>query len=174
MDKIIKLQGKAPQVHEDTFIADGAKIIGEVTLDKGVNIWYNAILRGDLFPITVGEYSNIQDNCVVHVGPYPAKIGSYVTVGHTAILHACVVEDYCLIGMGAVVLDGAKIGEGAIVGAGALVTGGTEIPPFSVAVGNPARVIKTLDESSREDRKKHAVEYYELCLEQKELQGKGL
>src|SRR6185369_9057837 len=113
--------------------------------------WYNAVLRGDINRIVVGEYSNIQDNTVVHLADdYPCIIGRYVTVGHSAIVHACTVEDECLIGMGATVLDGAIIGSQSIVGANALVTQGTVVPPGSMVLGSPGKVVRTLAQPDRE------------------------
>ncbi|MBZ4653941.1 MAG: ferripyochelin binding protein (fbp) [Peptococcaceae bacterium] len=156
-------KGTLPQVEEDVFIAPGATVIGKVTLKKGVNIWYNAVIRGDVEAISVDEYTNIQDSCIVHADPgSPIIIGKYVTIGHNAVLHGCKLNDYSLIGMGAIVLNDAEIGEGAVIGAGALVTEGTKIPPYSVVVGSPAKVIKTLDSSSFEERKTHALRYYKL------------
>lgn len=159
-------KGVSPRIGEDVLLAPGAKVIGSVTVEKGVSIWYNAVIRGDVNSLLIKEYSNIQDCCVVHADPKSeCRIGKYVTVGHHAIIHACIVADYCLIGMGAVILDGAEVGEGSIIGAGAVVTAGSKIPPYSVAVGSPAKVIKTLDPSSQEERIAHALEYHESALE---------
>ncbi len=153
---------------EDTFIAAGAKVIGEVVLEKGSSVWYNVVLRGDLNQVVVGEYSNIQDNSTVHVDLNNAtKIGRYVTVGHSVVLHGCTIEDYCLIGMGSVIMDGAVIGCGSVVGAGAVITKNTIIPPLSLVIGMPAKVIKTLDEDVTASRRKHAEGYYQLSLEYK-------
>ncbi len=132
------------------FIADTATVTADVTLGEGVNVWYGVAIRGDDAPIAIGARTNIQDNAVVHVDPdAPNMIGSDVTVGHSAICHGVDIGDYVLVGMGAIILGGAKIGEGAIIGAGALVLENTEIPPWSVAVGSPARVIKTVDPEAR-------------------------
>jgi len=160
---------KVPKMDKDVFIAPGVTVIGDVTLERGVSIWYNSVLRGDVNYLVIKEYTNIQDGCVVHCDRNnPTVIGKNVTVGHKAIVHGCVIDDNCLIGMGAIILDGAHIGEGSIVGAGALVVKGTEIPPFSVALGSPARIIKTLDASSVEDRKRQALHYYEISKKHKE------
>ncbi len=168
MAGLYPFQGTMPQV-EEVFIAPGATIIGKVTLKKGVSIWYNTVIRGDVEAISVDEYTNIQDNCIVHVDPgSPTVIGKYVTIGHNAVLHGCRLHDYSLIGMGAIVLNDAEIGEGAVIGAGALVTKGTRIPPYSVVMGSPAKVIKTMDPSSLEERKQHAFRYYELSKAHKE------
>lgn len=162
-------QGTLPQAEEEVFVAPGACVIGKVTLKKGVSIWHNSVIRGDVAAISVDEYTNIQDNCMVHADPgSPTIIGKYVTIGHNAVLHGCRLHDYSLIGMGAIVLDDAEIGEGAVIGAGALVTKGTKIPPYAIAVGSPAKVIRTIDPSSLEERKKHALRYYELSKAHKE------
>ena len=180
MSEIYQFQNKSPVIHQNTMLAPGAKIIGEVTLAEGVSVWYNAVLRADVNPIRIGKFSNIQDNSTVHEDSgegsglaqgLPTILGEYVTVGHGCILHACVVEDYCLIGMGAVILDGAVIGRGSIVGAGAVVTKGTVIPPFSVVLGMPAKVVKTLPEETIAARIEHAKHYYQLAMAHKEGNG---
>ncbi len=159
---LIKFLDKEPSLADDSvFIAEGAKIVGDVTLGKNVNIWYNAVIRGDIENVTIGENTNIQENCTVHVSPnFSTTIGKNVTVGHNAILHGCTVEDNCLIGMGATVLDGAVIGEGSIVGANALVTGYTIIPKHSLVLGSPAKVVKEVDYT--EANIEHAKEYLDL------------
>ena len=176
MNGIYPFQNKIPAIHPNTLIAPGAKIIGDVTLAEGASVWYNAVLRADVNPIRIGMFSNIQDNSTVHEDSgegsglpqgLPTILGDYVTVGHGCILHACVVEDYCLIGMGAVILDGAVIGKGSIVGAGAVVTKGTVIPPFSVVLGTPAKVVKTLSEDTIAARRDHANHYYQLAMAHK-------
>jgi len=117
-EKEILFEGKSPNLHEKSFVADGAKVIGEVTLGEYSSIWYNAVVRGDINKILIGRYVNIQDNVVLHVGyEYPCEIGDFVVVGHGAVLHACKIEDHCLIGMGALILDGAVIGRGSIIAA---------------------------------------------------------
>jgi carbonic anhydrase/acetyltransferase-like protein (isoleucine patch superfamily) len=123
-------------------------------------VWYNAVLRGDINRIVVGDYSNIQDNGVVHLADdYPCLIGRHVTVGHSAIVHACTVEDECLIGMGATILDGALIGAQSIVGANALVTQGMVVPPGSMVLGSPGKVVRTLAQADRENLKHWADKY---------------
>ncbi len=151
---------KQPVVGPDVYIAKTAVVLGDVTLGAFSSIWYNAVLRGDINRIVVGEYSNIQDNAVVHLADeYPCLIGRYVTVGHSAIVHACTVEDECLIGMGATILDGAVIGAQSIVGANALVTQGTVIPPGSMVLGSPAKVVRTITQADRDQLKKWAEKY---------------
>jgi carbonic anhydrase/acetyltransferase-like protein (isoleucine patch superfamily) len=139
-----------PRIGPNVYIARTAVVLGDVTLGAHASVWYNAVLRGDINRIVVGDYSNIQDNAVVHLADdYPCLIGRHVTVGHSAIVHACTVEDECLIGMGATILDGAVIGAQSIVGANALVTQFTVIPPGSMVLGSPAKVVRTLSEGDR-------------------------
>ena len=138
--------GKTPKIAPSARIAENAVLVGDVTVGADVSIWYGAVVRGDTAPIVLGYGCNVQDNCVVHGSEgYPAKIGKNVTVGHGAIIHGCTIEDDCLIGMGAVVLNGAQIGSFSIVGAGALVTERKEIPPYSLVVGVPGKVVKTYE-----------------------------
>src|SRR3954464_12915618 len=142
---------KQPVLGPNVYLAKTAVVLGDVTLGAGASVWYNAVLRGDINRIVVGEYSNIQDNAAVHLADdYPCLIGRFVTVGHSAIVHACTVEDECLIGMGATILDGALIGAQSIVGANALVTQGTVFPPGSMVLGSPAKVVRTLSQPDRD------------------------
>lgn len=130
-----------PKIHEDARIARGAVVLGDVTLEKNSSVWYNAVVRGDLQKIVIGEGSNVQDNAVLHVdSDCPVIVGKYVTIGHGAILHGCTIEDQALIGMGAIVMNGAVIGRNSIVAAGALVTQNTIIPENSLVMGNPAKI----------------------------------
>ena len=151
---------KSPRLDHPAFVANCAALIGDVVLKEDASIWHHATLRADLAPIVIGRGSNIQDNACIHIdinrGCY---VGQYVTVGHGAILHACTVEDDCLIGMGAIVLDGAVIGRGSVVGAGAVVTKGALIPPCSLVLGIPARVVRDLGEDSIAENHAHAVQY---------------
>jgi carbonic anhydrase/acetyltransferase-like protein (isoleucine patch superfamily) len=151
---------KQPVVGRQVYIAKGAVVVGDVTLGDHASVWYNAVLRGDINRIVVGHHSNVQDNAVVHLADeYPCLIGNYVTVGHSAIVHACTVEDEVLIGMGAVILDGAVIGSQSIVGAGALVTQRTVIPPGSMVLGSPAKVVRPLTPEERAGLKYWAEKY---------------
>jgi carbonic anhydrase/acetyltransferase-like protein (isoleucine patch superfamily) len=148
---LFELDGVAPSLPEDgsAWIAPGAVVIGNVTLAPGVSIWFNAVLRGDNEPITIGRDSNVQDGCVFHTDPgFALSIGADVTVGHKAILHGCTIGDGCLIGMGAVVMNGARIGRSCLLAANALVTEGKEIPERSLVVGQPARVARALDDAT--------------------------
>lgn len=151
---------------ENVLICEGARVVGDVTLAKGVNIWYNAVLRGDEGAITVGENTNIQDGAVLHEETH---VGAGCTIGHSAIVHGCTVGDNVLIGMGAVVLNGAKIGDNCIVGAGALVTGKMDAPAGSMILGSPAKVIRPLTEAEIEGNRQSALGY----LHAAELYRKG-
>jgi carbonic anhydrase/acetyltransferase-like protein (isoleucine patch superfamily) len=159
---------KQPTIGSNVYIASTAVVLGDVTLGAHSSVWYNAVLRGDINRIVVGEYSNIQDNAVLHLADdYPCILGRYVTVGHSAIVHACTVEDECLIGMGATILDGAVIGAQSIIGANALVTQGTVVPPGSMVLGSPAKVVRQLTPQQRESLRGWAEKYVQngaYCL----------
>lgn len=134
-------------IDKSVFIADGAKVIGDVEMGEGCGVWFNAVIRGDSNEIKIGKNSNVQDNAVIHTSKsHGVQIGDNVTIGHGAIVHGCTVESNVMIGMGAIVLDGAVIGENSIIGAGALVTQGKTIPAGSLAFGNPAKVVRQLTE----------------------------
>ncbi|WP_250463658.1 gamma carbonic anhydrase family protein [Microbulbifer litoralis] len=149
---LYKLGDKQPQLEgEGHYIAPGAHIIGNVRMLSHSSVWFNAVVRGDCDRITIGEYSNVQDGSVLHTDPdIPLTIGTGVTIGHKVMLHGCTVGDYSLIGINAVVLNGAKIGKCCIVGANALVTENTEIPDYSLVLGSPGKVVKSLDEETFE------------------------
>jgi carbonic anhydrase/acetyltransferase-like protein (isoleucine patch superfamily) len=142
------------------FIARGAIVLGDVSLGRDASVWFNAVIRGDAERIAIGDETNIQDLSMVHADPgLPSLVGSRVTVGHRVILHGCIIEDDCLIGMGAIVLNGARIGRGSVIGAGAVVTEGMNVPPGSVVLGVPGRVVRPVDETARE-RIEHAWRHY--------------
>lgn len=156
-------KGFSPQVSSQAFVAETAVICGRVRIAAESSIWYGAVLRGDVGDIEIGEKCSIQDNCTIHCGiETPTILGNSVTVGHNAVLHSCQIEDNCLIGMSAVVLDGARIGRGSIVGAGCLVPENKEIPPHSLVVGVPAKVIKTLTAAKEKELQQHALSYVSL------------
>ena len=135
-------------------------MIGDVTLGEHASVWYNAVLRGDINRIVVGHHTNIQDNAVLHLADeLPCVVGNFVTVGHSAIVHACTVGDECLIGMGATVLDGAVIGEQSIVGANALVKQGMVVPPGTMVMGCPAKVVRALSAAERAGLRLWAEKY---------------
>ncbi|HTH63372.1 MAG TPA: gamma carbonic anhydrase family protein [Gemmatimonadales bacterium] len=136
------------QIDPRAYIAPGAWVMGDVTLGPEASVWYACVVRGDMDRIVIGASSNIQDGSVVHVDAgLPALIGARVGVGHRAILHGCVVEDDCLIGMGSILLNGVRIGTGSVVAAGAVVREGMVVPPGSLVVGVPARVVRPVDET---------------------------
>lgn len=163
---IYKVASFMPQIDEDAFVAESASVMGNVLLKKGGSIWFNATVRADLDKIVIGEHSNIQDNCVVHLDVnMPVIVGDYVTVGHGCILHACKIGDKALIGMGATLLDNVEVGEGAIIAAGSVVAPNTKIPPYSMVMGIPGKVVKELDPSTESDRVNHALEYEKLWKE---------
>jgi len=152
--------GIEPQIASDAFIAQSADLIGNVIAKAKSNIWFGAVLRGDIEPISIGENSNIQDLSVIHTDAgFPVIIGAHCTVGHRAILHGCVLEEGVLVGMGATVMNGCVIGRGSIIGAGAVVTEGQQIPPFSMVLGMPGKIKKELDPSTFSDRIAHAMGY---------------
>ena len=141
---------RTPVVHPTAFIAPGAVVLGDVTLGARCSVWYQAVLRADMAPIVIGEATNIQDATIVHVDENkPALIGARVGVGHRVILHACVVEDDCLIGMGSILLNDVRIGRGSVVAAGAVVPEGMQVPPGSLVMGVPARVSRPVDDALR-------------------------
>lgn len=146
------------------FIAENATVIGDVTLADDVSVWFGAVVRADRDTIMVEEGSNIQDNAVVHTTPgFPVTIGADVSVGHGAILHGCTIRNRVLVGMGAVVLNGAVVGEGSIIGAGAVVTEGKEIPPDSLVLGVPGKVVRETTPEQREGIIRNAHEYAKLA-----------
>lgn len=152
--------GKEPDIDPTAYVAKGAVVIGDVTLGPQSSVWHNCVLRGDIERIVVGEGSNIQDGSVVHLADdLGVFIGRYVTVGHLAMIHACTIEDECLIGMCATVLDGAVIGARSIVGAGAVVTKGMVVPPGSMVLGTPAKVVRQLSTEEQLGLKTWADKY---------------
>lgn len=157
---LIEFEGILPKLHDKTFVAEGVKVIGDVTLKEYSSLWFNTVARGDVNRITVGRYSNIQDNSVIHVaGEHETIIGDFVTIGHNATIHGCTIEDNCLIGMSATILNGAKIGEGSIIAAGALVMENMVIPKGSLVVGVPARIIRNTTDEEKSSIHAQAVKY---------------
>ncbi|OIN57783.1 gamma carbonic anhydrase family protein [Arsenicibacter rosenii] len=140
------VRGKTPQFGENCWYADNATIVGDVTMGRDCTVWFNAVIRGDVNSITIGNRTNIQDGAVIHCTyqKHQTIIGNSVSIAHNAIVHGCTIEDNVLIGMGAIVMDGAVIGEGSIIAAGAIVTQRTIVPPGSIYAGNPARFLKTV------------------------------
>lgn len=144
---ILPYKDKIPQIDPSAYIAPGAVVIGDVVISARTSIWFNAVIRGDVEPIVIGEGSNIQDGTVVHTDPdYPCNVGKNVTVGHNAILHGCRIEQGVTIGMGATVLTGSAVGESALVAAHALVLEGAEVEPRTLVAGVPAKPLRTLSD----------------------------
>ena len=169
---------RQPKLGKGTYLASTAVEIGDVTLDAHSSVWYGTVLRGDINRIVVGHHSNVQDNAVLHLADkFACVLGNWVTVGHGAIIHACMVGDECLVGMGAVILDGAIIGKQSIIGAKALVTQGTKIPPGSLVLGAPAKVVRKLTKEERAGLKWWAQKYVDngaYCLKHGISVGKPL
>jgi carbonic anhydrase/acetyltransferase-like protein (isoleucine patch superfamily) len=148
---IFQLDGIKPQLASTVYVAPTAQLIGNITMDAESSVWFNAVLRGDNAPIVVGARTNIQDGCTLHVdSEVPLTIGNGVSVGHHAILHGCTIHDGALIGMGAIVLNHAEIGEQALIAAGSLIPEGKKIPPRSLVMGSPGKVVRELTEKDLE------------------------
>lgn len=155
---------QTPQIDGSAYVAQGAIVIGAVTLAKNSSVWHNAVLRGDINTIEIGEGSNVQDGTVVHLADdFGVKVGQYVTIGHSAMIHACEIGDECLIGMQATLLDGAVVGAQSIVGAGSLITKGTQIPEGSLVLGAPAKVVRPLSQAERASLKAMAEKYVSVA-----------
>ena len=163
MSRLIPFGGKTPLVDPAAFVAPGARLIGDIEIGPEASIWYNCVLRGDVNVIRVGARTNIQDGTVVHVADDgPCDIGADCIIGHRAMIHACRVEDACLIGMQATILDNAVVGAGSVVGAGAVVTQRMVIPPRSLVLGMPAKIVKTLTADEEAFHRAHAAKYVRL------------
>jgi len=162
---------RKPKIGKGVYIAKTATVVGDVTLGAHSSVWYGAVLRGDINKIVVGHHTNIQDNAVLHLADdFPCILGNWVTVGHSAVVHACKVGDETLVGMGAIILDGAIIGKQSLIGARALVTQGTKIPPGSLVLGAPAKVVRKLTKEERAGLKWWAEKYVAnsaYCLKNK-------
>ena len=168
---LIEFQGHMPTIGQNVLVCEGAKIIGEVSIGDNASIWFNCVLRGDVNYIKIGKNTNVQDLTMIHVwhrehgvqdSGYPTIIGDNVTIGHSCVIHACHIEDNCLIGMGSIVMDGAKIGRDSIVGAGSVVTKGKQFPPKSLILGNPAKFIRTLSEEEITEIANSAIRYVDF------------
>lgn len=160
---------RKPRLGVGVYVARGAVVVGDVTIGDRSSVWYNAVLRGDINRIVVGHDSNIQDNAVLHLADeFPCRVGHWVTVGHSALVHACTVEDEVLVGMGATILDGAVVGTQSVVGAKALVPQGMKVPPGSLVLGVPGRVVRSLTVRERSRIRGWALKYVAnaaFCLE---------
>jgi len=161
MALIKSVRGKTPLFGENCWLADNATVVGDVTMGQHCTVWFNAVVRGDVHSIRMGDYCNVQDGAVIHCTyqRFPTTIGNYVSIAHNAIVHGCTIEDKVLIGMGAIVMDGAVIGTGSIIAAGAIVTQNTKVPPGSIYAGNPARLLKPVSEEQAEVFMRTAMNY---------------
>ena len=157
---ILSVNGHAPNLHPQSWVAPNATVVGHVTAGPKASIWYGAVLRAEFEPIEIGFGANVQDGATIHVDPgFPARIGAHVSVGHNAVLHGCEIEDGCLIGMGAVILNGAKIGAGSLIAASALVLQGVVIPPRSLVAGVPGKVRRELSDAEVAHNRNNAQVY---------------
>ena len=156
---LIKYKNKTPQIRSSVFIADGVKVIGDVTIDENSSIWFNSVIRADVNFVKIGKKTNIQDGTVIHVSSngfsangkkgFPTIIGDCVTVGHNATIHACRIKNYALIGMGSVILDNAEIGEMSLVAAGSVITPGKKVGDFELWAGNPGKFVRKISEAEK-------------------------
>jgi carbonic anhydrase/acetyltransferase-like protein (isoleucine patch superfamily) len=162
---IYELKGVRPRLGRDVFVADGARVLGDVHLGDGASVWFGAVVRGDTRPIRIGARTNVQDNAVVHItsGGMGTTLGDDVTVGHTAIIHACTVGSRCLVGMGSIVLDGAVVGDDSFIAAGSLVTPGTVFPPRSFILGRPAKAVREVSARDLVTIREAAARYVEYA-----------
>ena len=157
---LFSLDGVAPEIAEDSWIAPDANVIGKIVVEEGASIWFGATLRGDNEEIRIGAGSNVQENTVMHTDMgFPLTVGKGCTIGHKALLHGCTIGDNSLIGMGAVILNGAKIGKNCLIGANALITEGKTIPDGSLVMGAPGKVVRELDEAAINGLKLSALSY---------------
>jgi len=169
-DGIVARLKKGPTIHSSAWVVPGATVIGDVTLEEESSVWYGAVLRGDINRIIIGPRSNVQDNAVVHLDTsYPTTVGELVTVGHTAVVHACTIDNEVLVGMGAIIIDNVEVGVGFIIGANALVTMGMKIPPGSLVLGSPAKIRRELTLDEQKDIARWAWSYVETAKEYREF-----
>lgn len=164
-------QGHTPEIPESCYVDVSAQVLGDVVLGEHSSVWMNAVVRGDVNSIRIGSHSNVQDCAVLHGMRYvyPVIVGNWVTIGHNATVHGCVIEDACLIGMGAVILNNAHIGEGSIIAAGALIPENAKIPPRSLVAGVPGKVRRELNSDDHEQILKYAknyLDYTKIYLEE--------
>lgn len=158
--KLIPYGGVSPRIHPTVFVAEGARIVGDVEIGEQSSVWFNAVIRGDIYPIRIGKRTSIQDGCVLHVRKgLSVIVGDDVTFGHGVQAHGCTIEDLCLLGIGCVVLDGATVGRGSVIAAGAVVPPGMAVPPHSLVMGVPGKVVKDLGPGSGEDNRQVAENY---------------
>jgi carbonic anhydrase/acetyltransferase-like protein (isoleucine patch superfamily) len=174
MAPLYSFDGNIPDVHDSVFVAPSASIIGNASLAENASAFFGVSVRADTAAIAVGAGSNLQDNVVLHADPgFPCTVGAGVSVGHSAVVHGCTVEDDCLIGMSATILNGAVIGAGSLVAAGAVVLEGTVVPPRSLVAGVPAKVRRELSEEEFDGVRRNAERYVELARAHKAEQATG-
>ncbi len=162
MSYIKAVRGFTPKYGKNCFIAPTANLIGDVVMGDNCSVWFNTVLRGDVNPIRIGNNVNVQDGVVIHnlYKKSEVLIADNVSIGHNATIHGAKIEEYALVGMGAIILDYATVGKGAIVGAGSVVLSHTEIPPFTLWAGNPAKFIKTIEPNQSEEINKRIANNY--------------
>jgi carbonic anhydrase/acetyltransferase-like protein (isoleucine patch superfamily) len=156
-----------PRVHPSAFIDDSAQVIGDVEIGEESSVWMCVVIRGDVNRIRIGRRSNIQDGTIVHVmkDTHPTVIGDNVTIGHGAVVHGCTIEDRCLVGMGAILLNGVTVGSGSIIAAGTLLPEGTQVPPRSLVMGSPGKVRRTLSDADLDEIQMYADRYVAYRLD---------
>lgn len=158
-------EGKQPLVGKNTFIADSADIIGDIVIGNDCSIWHQAVIRADINKVAIGDCTNIQEQVSIHVDSnIPTIIGNKVTLGHGAIVHACTIEDNTLIGMGVIILDGATIGHHCLIAAGSIIPPGKTIPPKSMVMGQPGKILRELSDDEAKNLEHHAEKYHKLAL----------
>lgn len=158
--KLIPYEGVLPRLHPTVFVAEGARIVGDVEIGEESSVWFNAVIRGDIQPIRIGRRTSVQDGCVLHVRKgLSVVVGDDVTFGHGVQAHGCTIGDLCLLGIGCVVLDGATVGRGSVIAAGAVVPPGMAVPPRSLVMGVPGKVVKELGPEAEEENRRVAANY---------------
>jgi len=160
-------RGQVPRVHPSAFIDDSAQVIGDVEIGEESSVWMCVVIRGDVNRIRIGRRSNVQDGTIVHVmkDTHPTVIGDNVTIGHGAVVHGCTIEDRCLVGMGAILLNGVTVGSGSIVAAGTLLPEGMQVPPRSLVMGSPGKVRRTLSDADLDEIQMYADRYVAYRLD---------
>ena len=160
-------RGQVPRVHPSAFIDDSAQVIGDVEIGEESSVWMCVVIRGDVNRIRIGRRSNVQDGTIVHVmkDTHPTVIGDNVTIGHGAVVHGCTIEDQCLVGMGAILLNGVVVGSGSIIAAGTLLPEGTQVPPRSLVMGSPGKVRRTLSDGDLDEIQMYADRYVAYRLD---------
>ena len=160
-------RGQVPRVHPSAFIDDSAQVIGDVEIGEESSVWMCVVIRGDVNRIRIGRRSNVQDGTIVHVmkDTHPTVIGDNVTIGHGAVVHGCTIEDRCLVGMGAILLNGVVVGSGSIIAAGTLLPEGTQVPPRSLVMGSPGKVRRTLSDADLDEIQMYADRYVAYRLD---------